>query len=50
MVYKLKCNNCDATYIGQTKRQLKTRIVERRNYIKRKTATDHRIISDHDVD
>jgi len=28
MVYKLNCNNCETTYVGQTKRQLKTRIAE----------------------
>jgi len=55
MIYKLNCNNCEATYVGQTKRQLKTRIAEHRNHIKRNTSThsviiDHRIISDHDFD
>jgi len=55
VIYKLNCNNCEATYVGQTKRQLKTRIIEHRNYIKRNTSThsviiDHRIISDHDFD
>jgi len=55
VVYKLNCNNCEATYFGQTKRQLNTRIVEHRNHIKRNTfthsmITDHRIISDHVFD
>jgi len=36
-IYKLNCNNCEAIYVGQTKRQLKTRIVEHRNHIKRNT-------------
>jgi len=27
VVYKLNCNNCKTTYVGQTKRQLKTRDV-----------------------
>jgi len=54
VVYELNCNNCEATYVGQ-KRQLKTRIAEYRNHIKRNTSThsmitDHRIISDHDFD
>jgi len=55
-VYKLlNCNNCETTYVGQTKRQLKTRIIEHRNHIKRNTSTrsvitDHRIISGHDFD
>jgi len=26
IVYKIYCQNCDALYVGQTKRQLKTRI------------------------
>jgi len=55
VVYKLNCNNCEATYVDQTKRQLKTRIVEHRNHKKRNTSThsvitDHRIISDHEFD
>jgi len=55
VVYKLNCNNCEATFVDQTKRQLKTRIAEHRNYIKINTSThsvitDHRIISDHDFD
>jgi len=55
VVNKLNCNNCKASYIGQTKRQLKTRIAEHRKHIKRNTSThsvitDHRIIFDHDFD
>jgi len=55
VVYKLNCNNCKAIYVGQTKRQLKTRIVEHRNHIKRNKSTysvitDHRIIFDHEFD
>jgi len=52
-VYKLNCNNCEATYVDQTKRQLKTRIAKHRNHIKRNmfthsVITDHKIMFDHD--
>jgi hypothetical protein len=43
---QLACNNCDASYVGQSKRQLKTRIKEHRNNIK--LAPDkHSVVSDH---
>jgi len=55
VVYKLNCNNCETTYVGQTKRQLKTRIAEHRSHIKKNTSThsvitNHRMISDCDFD
>lgn len=55
VVYKINCGNCDASYVGQTKRQLHTRISEHRNHIRRNTTnhsviTDHRIIYNHDFD
>jgi len=37
VVYKLCCKNCDASYIEQTSRQLKTRISEPHNHINRNT-------------
>ena len=34
VVYKFTCKNCPATYIGETKRSLKTRINEHKKNIK----------------
>ena len=53
MVYKISCNNCDASYVGQTGRQLKTRISKHRNHIRHKTSVrsviiEHRLQYDHD--
>jgi len=31
VVYKICCNDCNASYVGQTKRQVKTRIKEHKN-------------------
>jgi len=52
-VYKISCKDCDATYVGQTKRKLNTRISEYRNQINRKTSntsviTEHRLRHNHD--
>ena len=46
IVYRLTCNNCDATYVGQSKRQLKTRIKEHRNNIKL-APDEHSVVSEH---
>ena len=53
VVYKINCKDCDASYVGQTGRQLRTRIIEHKNQIKHNTAnhsviTDHRLKFDHD--
>jgi len=40
------CNNCETTYVGQTKRQLRTRIKEHINNIKL-DQSKHSVISEH---
>ena len=55
VVYKISCNDCDATYVGQTKRQLGTRVREHMNNIrldpsKHSVVTEHRIKHDHTFD
>jgi len=46
VVYKINCNNCEATYVGQTKRQIKTRVKEHYNNIK-SDKSKHSVISEH---
>jgi len=46
VVYKILCNNCDASCVGQTKRQLKTRINKHVKNIKDKESK-HSVISKH---
>jgi len=46
IVYKISCKDCDATYTGQTKRQLQTRVKEHYNNIKL-DSTKHSVISEH---
>jgi len=53
IVYKLFCKDCDATYVGQMKRELNTRISEHRRDINKKTGkhsviTEHRINNNHE--
>ncbi|KYN01690.1 hypothetical protein ALC62_07519 [Cyphomyrmex costatus] len=43
------CRDCDSTYVGQTKRQLQTRIKEHRNNI-RMDSSKHSVISQHIID
>jgi len=55
VVYKISCLHCNATYVGQTRRLLKTRIEEHRSHIKRITnqssvITEHRVKYGHDFD
>jgi len=46
VVYKILCKDCEATYVGQTKRQLKTRLKEHKNNIKL-DQSKHSVISEH---
>jgi len=55
VVYKLNCKDCNAFYVRQTSRLLKTRIAEHKNLINRSTTlhsviTDHRINLSHEFD
>jgi len=46
VVYKIFCKDCEASYVGQTKRQLKTRLKEHKNNIKLDQSR-HSVISQH---
>ena len=53
VVYKISCSECDSTYVGQTKRKLKTRVTEHRSDIKKRSGspsviTQHRLNFNHD--
>jgi len=55
VVYKINCLDCDASYVGQTKRALSIRVNEHRNHIRRNSTqpsviTDHRLNSKHEFD
>jgi len=55
VIYQINCLDCDASYVGQTKRTLNTRVCERRNHAKRTSTqnsviTDHRLKSRHEFD
>jgi hypothetical protein len=55
VVYKLNCKDCNALYVGQTKRKLKTRIKEHIHNIKLETSklsviSEHRLQQNHSFD
>jgi len=54
VVYKLACKDCDAAYVGQTKRKLNTRVAEHKRDIKKTSnhsvITEHRLEYDHEFD
>ena len=49
LVYKINCKNCPITYVGQTKRLLKTRAGEHKKNIKL-SPTYHNVISKHTLE
>jgi len=46
VIYKIFCKNCDATYVGKTKKQLKIRLKEHKNNI-RPDHSKHSVVSEH---
>jgi hypothetical protein len=48
-IYEIKCSSCDATYIGQTKRKLKTRYKEHLEDVK-KTVNDEKPLAKHAIE
>jgi len=55
VVYKIDCNDCNASYIGQTNRHLITRIKKHRSDIKKHSdnfsvVSKHRFTQNHDFD
>jgi len=49
IVYKIFCKNCNASYVGQTRRQLKTRISEHIKNI-RLDESKHSVVTKHSLD
>lgn len=46
VIYKINCKHCNASYVGQTRRQLQTRVKEHRANI-RQNETKHSVITQH---
>ena len=44
MVYQLNCNNCQVTYVGESKRELKNRISDHKRYTNNK---ENKVVSNH---
>jgi len=55
VVYKISCHNCEVSYIGQIKRQLRTRIKKHNSDIRKKNRfpsviTEHRLNINHEFE
>ena len=55
VVYKISCRDCDASYVGETKRALKTRVSEHRRAVEKmdflgSTLAEHAWKHDHHID
>jgi len=48
VAYEISCCDCDASYVGQTGRQLKSRISKHKNHIRR-NGTTHSVITNHRI-
>ena len=49
VVYMVQCTNCDAYYIGKTKRQMIRRFKDTRNPRKTTAVTEHLVQTNHDI-
>ena len=45
IVYKIKCNDCDCVYVGQTSRALKTRVKDKNSLLAK-----HDMLHSHQID
>lgn len=49
VVYRVQCTNCDAFYVGKTKRHMATRFKEHQNPRKTTAVTEHLLRNNHEV-